>query len=346
MLINPGDLIPVRSEAIHIPWTKRKSQILNFLHRGSVTFKTYVYDTNVGDISPLSTYFNPERWSDSDLNTKFGNKPGGGPKAFEAAVAAGAANSSSSAAAAAPSTSNSNSEENSNHSILPRLLLYPEHDDEEEEEEVKEQPKEAKVDDDKNLDLLKQSTIEWIISQQDNDEKWSVLPTNTVVPMSKHQQEGEDKDDDVFASSSFWNNDADRWNNKHLLPTLQRPSSLWRFGSTSKPEVSSCSSSSIGNGKPEVLSPFFSSCWSTNEDDVVETLQSRMMKGEAAWPIGTASGAGGGGGGRIRLGSSSTTGWSSGENSVAGSTESLLFKVPIQEDLFSNDFFGRNETLV
>lgn len=45
---------------------------MNFLHRGSVNFDTMVYDTNVGDISPLSTYFNPQKWTIGDLNEKFG----------------------------------------------------------------------------------------------------------------------------------------------------------------------------------------------------------------------------------------------------------------------------------
>ena len=31
-----------------------------------------MYDTNVGDIAPLSSYFNPQRWSVRDLNEKFG----------------------------------------------------------------------------------------------------------------------------------------------------------------------------------------------------------------------------------------------------------------------------------
>ena len=45
-------------------------QILNFLHRGPVTFSTLVYDTNVGDISTLSCYFNQERISVEELNSK------------------------------------------------------------------------------------------------------------------------------------------------------------------------------------------------------------------------------------------------------------------------------------
>ena len=62
MLLESGDLIPVLSRAVEIPWTKRKNQIMNVLHRGEVTFQTMVYDSNVGDISPLSTYFNPRKW--------------------------------------------------------------------------------------------------------------------------------------------------------------------------------------------------------------------------------------------------------------------------------------------
>jgi len=74
MLIESGDLIPVLREAIEIPWTKRRTQILAYLFRGPVTFQTYVYDTNVGDIAPLTTYFNPEKWTVQDLNCKFGNR--------------------------------------------------------------------------------------------------------------------------------------------------------------------------------------------------------------------------------------------------------------------------------
>ena len=38
----------------------------------SISNQTQVYDTNVGDISPLSSYFNPQRWTVRDLNEKFG----------------------------------------------------------------------------------------------------------------------------------------------------------------------------------------------------------------------------------------------------------------------------------
>jgi len=72
MLLESGDLIPVLSHAVEIPWTRRKNQIMGFLYRGRVTFQTMVYDSNVGDISPLSTYFNPRKWTVEDLNQKFG----------------------------------------------------------------------------------------------------------------------------------------------------------------------------------------------------------------------------------------------------------------------------------
>jgi len=104
MLITPGDLIPVLPTATTIPWTRRKSQILNFLHRGPVTFSTLVYDTNVGDISALSTYFNPERISVKDLNSRFGQYPSSGETGRDENVKVG-----------------------SESVLKPRLLLYPEH---------------------------------------------------------------------------------------------------------------------------------------------------------------------------------------------------------------------------
>jgi len=76
MLERPGDLIPVNENAATIPWNKRRSQILNYLHRGPVNFNTLVFDTNVGDISSLATYFNPDRISERELNLRFGVFPG------------------------------------------------------------------------------------------------------------------------------------------------------------------------------------------------------------------------------------------------------------------------------
>merc|ERR1711988_1021019 len=70
MLERPGDLIPVLPNAVTIPWTRRRSQILNYLHRGPVTFNTLVYDTNVGDISALATYFNPDKRSGAEAAVK------------------------------------------------------------------------------------------------------------------------------------------------------------------------------------------------------------------------------------------------------------------------------------
>merc|ERR1712201_11766 len=102
MLERPGDLIPVLPNATSIPWTRRRSQILNFLHRGPVTFGTLVYDTNVGDISALATYFNPDRISERELNLRFGNFP---------------------------ASCNGEDQESPQkvEGVKPRLLLYPDH---------------------------------------------------------------------------------------------------------------------------------------------------------------------------------------------------------------------------
>jgi len=103
MLERPGDLIPVQPNATSIPWTRRRSQILNFLHRGPVTFSTLVYDTNVGDISALATYFNPDRISERELNLRFGHYPTSGEKH------------------ASPQKAGTDAV------VKPRLLLYPDH---------------------------------------------------------------------------------------------------------------------------------------------------------------------------------------------------------------------------
>jgi hypothetical protein len=106
MLERPGDLIPVLPNAISIPWTRRRSQILNFLHRGPVTFETLVYDTNVGDISALATYFNPDRISERELNLRFGHYPASGTEKHASPRKIGAGGESI---------------------VMPRLLLYPDH---------------------------------------------------------------------------------------------------------------------------------------------------------------------------------------------------------------------------
>merc|ERR1712227_219909 len=105
MLERPGDLIPVLPNATSIPWTRRRSQILNFLHRGPVTFQTLVYDTNVGDISALATYFNPDRISERELNLRFGHHPTSGEK----------------------HSSGSPPKPGNDPVVKPRLLLYPDH---------------------------------------------------------------------------------------------------------------------------------------------------------------------------------------------------------------------------
>jgi len=105
MLERPGDLIPVLPNAVTIPWTRRRSQILNYLHRGPVTFNTLVYDTNVGDISSLATYFNPDRISERELNLRFGHYPTTGEKHESPPKRSGGADV----------------------AVRPRLLLYPDH---------------------------------------------------------------------------------------------------------------------------------------------------------------------------------------------------------------------------
>jgi len=103
MLERPGDLIPVKPAAATIPWTRRRSQILNFLHRGPVNFNTLVYDTNVGDISSLASYFNEERISVDELNSRFGHNPFSETSLAEEETKIGNEN-----------------------VVMPRLLLYPE----------------------------------------------------------------------------------------------------------------------------------------------------------------------------------------------------------------------------
>ena len=74
MLNRPGDLIPVTDEAKLMTWSNRSSKIVEFLHHGPVTFSTLVYDTNVGDIATIASYFNPEMVSLEELNSKYAQR--------------------------------------------------------------------------------------------------------------------------------------------------------------------------------------------------------------------------------------------------------------------------------
>ena len=55
-------------------WTNRSSNIVNFLHHGPVSFSTLVYDTKVGDIATVASYFNPAMVTVEELNTKYTNR--------------------------------------------------------------------------------------------------------------------------------------------------------------------------------------------------------------------------------------------------------------------------------
>ena len=134
MLVNPGDLIPVQPGATSIPWTRRKSQILNHLHRGPVTFSTLMYDTNVGDISPVSTYFNPERVNIKDLNSRFGHYPTVHSHVSGEVIQETVVRRDGVSAAV----------------VRPRLLLYPEH---------ALMQNQVKV----------QRTLKWVLSQENSD---------------------------------------------------------------------------------------------------------------------------------------------------------------------------------
>ena len=74
MLNRPGDLIPVTEEAKLMTWSNRSSKIVEYLHRGPVSFSTLVYDTNVGDIATIASYFNPEMVSLEELNSKYAQR--------------------------------------------------------------------------------------------------------------------------------------------------------------------------------------------------------------------------------------------------------------------------------
>ena len=181
MLERPGDLIPVLPNATSIPWTRRRSQILNFLHRGPVTFSTLVYDTNVGDIAAISTYFNPERITVSDLNSKFGGGGGNG-KPWE---------------------------NGTRDMSKPRLLIYPE------------QPKGrvGNIGEIPNQSVKAQRTLNWVLSNQDtltppqnqladfsaNKNNYAHLPPSPTADLNSTSTQNQD--------SKFWSSSVGDYDN-------------------------------------------------------------------------------------------------------------------------------------
>jgi len=156
MLERPGDLIPVQGNATTIPWTKRRSQILNFLHRGPVTFNTLVYDTNVGDISSLATYFNPDRISERELNLRFGHFPAAsGGEEQESPQIAGLED-----------------------VVKPRLLLYPDHNLNSNQMQVK-----------------AQRTLNWVLASQEGQEVSRPSSLPQIVLACQDGLEGDGKEE-------------------------------------------------------------------------------------------------------------------------------------------------------
>jgi len=71
--ITPNHLVPVQPEAALLSHGQRRAHYMDFLYRGPVDFDTLVFDTSVGDISPLECYFNRDRLTVEDLNAKYGH---------------------------------------------------------------------------------------------------------------------------------------------------------------------------------------------------------------------------------------------------------------------------------
>jgi hypothetical protein len=75
-----------------------------------------VYDTNVGDIAPISSYFNPDRWTAFDLNHKFGAQTQGSGEGSLCGSGSDTASTASTIDTFDPKLNG----------IKPRLLIYPE----------------------------------------------------------------------------------------------------------------------------------------------------------------------------------------------------------------------------
>jgi len=70
--ITPNHLVPVQPEAALLSHGQRRAHYMDFLYRGPVDFDTLVFDTSVGDISPLECYFNRSAlgWPGGEVEVK------------------------------------------------------------------------------------------------------------------------------------------------------------------------------------------------------------------------------------------------------------------------------------
>ena len=71
-----ADLVPVVADFKNITSHKlRKSSWMNYIQRGPVTYNTLVFDRNIGDTMSLINYFNPDFFTEQELNNRFGVYP-------------------------------------------------------------------------------------------------------------------------------------------------------------------------------------------------------------------------------------------------------------------------------
>ena len=71
-----ADLIPVVADFKNITSLKlKKSSWMNYIQRGPVTYTTLVFDRNIGDTMSLINYFNPDFFTEQELNNRFGVYP-------------------------------------------------------------------------------------------------------------------------------------------------------------------------------------------------------------------------------------------------------------------------------
>ena len=71
-----ADLVPVVADFKNITSLKlKKSSWMNYIQRGPVTYTTLVFDRNIGDTMSLINYFNPEFFTEQELNKRFGVYP-------------------------------------------------------------------------------------------------------------------------------------------------------------------------------------------------------------------------------------------------------------------------------
>ncbi len=201
-----------------------------------------MYDTNVGDVARLSSYFNPRRWTVDDLNNKFGIQPQDNKPSdcdCDGEEESDGDNDDDDAATVVSVSTDAKMS-----SLVPKLLIYPE----KAVQSSGEQPALPKV-------FVTEPTLNELEQQQQQQQQQRAV----VHPLPSHPQMRRphpppptNKTATVESENRFARRRFPSWSD-HLFPPLAAGNSSATSSSSSLSPEPSSSSSSVGHKSPDSL---------------------------------------------------------------------------------------------